>query len=253
MNRLPRALAAGLQVRLEANVVRIEPPCEHSGEQRWRLHLSSGDSIGARILALTIPAPSAVALLQQASSLPREVREVLPLVGLIRMVPCLTVMARYGEDISPPAWDVSYPRDSRAVQSLTHDSRKRPAGTPFTLVIQARPAFSRAHQDDAPDTWAALLLAAAAEVHGPWAARPASYVAHRWRKARVDPGTELTQPVAVRVQAAAGSPALLGFAGDGFHRAGGVEGAYLSGQLLAQRLTTVDSRGDDRGSDRRRD
>ncbi|MEQ1729919.1 MAG: hypothetical protein ABL982_16255, partial [Vicinamibacterales bacterium] len=54
-----------------------------------------------------------------------------------------------------------------------------------------------------------------------------------WRRARVAPGAELVRPLALRLEGGA----LFGCAGDGFHRAGGVEGAYLSGlQLAAQFL-----------------
>jgi renalase len=45
-------------------------------------------------------------------------------------------------------------------------------------------------------------------------------------------GSELAQPVAVRLDGGAA----LGVAGDGFHAAGGVEGAYLSGLALAERF-----------------
>ena len=79
--------------------------------------------------------------------------------------------------------------------------------------------------------WRALLDEAA-RLYGPWAGRPASFQGHAWRRARVAPGTELSQPLLVGLE----SGAFLGCAGDAFHPAGGVEGAYLSGLQLADRL-----------------
>ena len=83
------------------------------------------------------------------------------------------------------------------------------------------------------------LLDEAGRLLGPWAGQPASFQGHAWRKARVAPGTELSQPLLVELE----SGARMGCAGDGFHPAGGVEGAYLSGLHLAARLAAaLDSR-----------
>jgi renalase len=58
---------------------------------------------------------------------------------------------------------------------------------------------------------------------------------HVWKHARVVAGTELAQPVIIRMDGGA----VLGIAGDGFHAAGGVEGAYLSGLALAARCSDL--------------
>lgn len=230
VNRFARHLAGGLDILLDSTVVSLRATA--AGREGWTVALASGEELHARALALTIPAPSSVDLLRTMSPLPAAVEQILPLVSLVRMIPCLTVIARYDQGTPVPPWDVSLPRTNELIHTVIHDSRKRPEGSPLTLVIQARAAFSRAHLLDAPDTWAATLLAQAAALHGSWVAHPALMQAHRWSKARVAAGSELAHPIAVRV----GSSLSLGIAGDGFHPAGGVEGAYLSGVALAARL-----------------
>jgi len=75
------------------------------------------------------------------------------------------------------------------------------------------------------------LLAVHLPVHR-HGAKPELVQAHIWHHARVDGPSRLAAPILVRLDGGAA----LGLAGDGFHRAGGVEGAYLSGLALADRL-----------------
>lgn len=235
VNRFPRHLARGLDVRVDARVVALAAPMADA--ECWTLTLDSGDRLQACSLALAVPPPNALDLLATAPVLPDAVRALMPLLELVRMVSCLTVIATYPEGTPVPPWQISYPRGSDIVHSVIHDSSKRAAGTPLTLVIQARAAWSRAHEGEAPGTWASLILAEATRLHGDWLARPAGMQAHAWRRARVAAGAELVRPLALRL----GGGALFGCAGDGFHRAGGVEGAYLSGRQLAEQL--LDLRG----------
>ena len=234
VNRFAKHLARGIDVRLDANVVAMRPavPAPFEAVAGWELTLSSGEVLRARAVALTMPAPVAVALLQTADPLPAGVADVLPLVGLVRMLPCVTVIARYPQGTPAPTWEASFPRPGAAIHSILHDSSKRQAGARLVLVIQARAAFSRAHLESAAETWTRALLEAAAALHSPWIARPESVQSHAWRKARVDPASELTRPVAATLEGGS----VLGFAGDGFHEAGGIEGAYLSGLALAARF-----------------
>jgi len=144
----------------------------------------------------------------------------------------LTVIARYPAQAPAPVWEISLPRSSVAIHTILHDSSKRAPGSPLMLVIQARPGFSRTHLDDPMESWSRTMLEEAAALHGEWIARPELTQTHIWRKARVAVGSELAGPVAVRLDGGA----VLGVAGDGFHAAGGVEGAYLSGMALAERF-----------------
>jgi renalase len=237
VSQFAKHLARGTDVRLDAGVAAMRPAARASSapDAGWELTLASGEVLRARAVALAMPAPSAVALLRTAASLPAALAGALPLVGLARSVPCLTVIARYAHGTPAPAWEASFPRTSGAIQTILHDSSKRPAGARLVLVIQARTAFSQARIEDDAAVWTRALLEEAAALHAPWMARPEAVQSHAWRKARVDPGSELARPVALRLDGGE----VLGFAGDGFHEAGGVEGACLSGLALAARFAEM--------------
>ena len=235
VNLLARHLARGLDVRLGAQVetLALAPASDTSAERVWQVTLASGDRLQARSLALAVPAPSALALLQTLDPPDAAIAALLPLLRLIHVVPCLTVIARYPAATPPPAWEATYPSGSAAVHTILHDSSKRQGAPRLTLVIQARPAFSRANEDEPEGVWTGTLLDEAAALHGPWLAAPDLVQAHRWRYARVSSGTELAGPLVAHCRGGA----TLGIAGDGLHASGGVEGAYLSGVALAARLT----------------
>ncbi len=234
VNALAKHLARGLDVRQGANVETLalaaapDPPARHV----WTVVLTSGERLAARAVALALPVPSVQALLQTMDAPPPAVAALQPLLALVHFVPCLTVIARYPEEAPRPAWQASYPRDSRPIQAILHDSSKRPGSPRLTLVIQAGPAFSQEHLDGPQEVWTRALLDDAAALHGDWIRRPDLVQPHRWRYARVAAGTELASPLVAHCEGGA----TLGIAGDGLFRSGGVEGAYLSGISLAARL-----------------
>lgn len=233
VNQFPKILAAGLEVQTGIRVTAIAAPDD--GIDAWVVHTADGGTVRTQTLLFALPAPNVCDLLRAAEPLPTRVAGLVPLLALAPSVPCLTVIARYPADTPAPAWDLSLPAGSSALQAISHDSSKRDAGAVLTLVLQARAAWSRVWLERPEDEWTRALLDEAARLHGPWAGRPASFQGHAWRRARVAPGTELSQPLLVELE----SGALLGCAGDAFHPAGGVEGAYLSGLHLAGRLHAV--------------
>jgi hypothetical protein len=103
--------------------------------------------------------------------------------------------------------------------------RTVPPGTE-TWLLHASPEWSEAHIEDSADTVTATLLAAFAALGGP-ATHLVQATAHRWRYADTEPA--LTQghwwDAAMRV----------GMCGDWLN-GGKVEGAWLSGQSLAQQV-----------------
>jgi len=230
VSRFAKHLAHGSDVRLSHEVtgIRMLP----SPDRVWELSLTSGETLRAPCVALTMPASSVGALLKAMDPVPAEIAAILPLLDLVHLLPCLTVIARYPPGTAAPAWDASFPRASAAIQTILHDSSKRPGPERVVLVIQARPRFSRVHLENLVVSWTHELLEEAAALHGHWVAQPEIVQSHIWRKARVAPGSQLTQPLAVKLD----SGAVLGIAGDGLHAAGGVEGAYLSGLALAARF-----------------
>ena len=234
LTRFPKHLARNLAIRLNAKVnsIRMAP-----GEPRLALTLEGGEAMTAGIVALTMPAPSALGLLA-ASGLDREspaVAAARPVLEQIRTLPCLTVIARYSDDAPVPDWDACYPTTSSMVHVVLHDSTKRAPGAPRVLVVQGRPRFSREYLDKPPEEWAKELLWEAGEFVGSWVEHPVERQEHVWRNARVDTTSELSAPLAIRLE----NGAILAFCGDGFSAAGGAEGAHRSGRSLAARIETL--------------
>jgi len=232
VNRFAKHLARGIDIRLQAEIVALRPVPRVGPVAGWDLALASGETLRAATVVLTMPPPIAIRLLRDLAPLPEPVAAVLPLLDLVRTLPCLTVIARYPEGIAPPAWEASFPAASPAIHTILHDSSKRAGRPRLTLVIQARPGFSREQLDEPAERWTRALLDEAAALHGDWAAKPDLVQAHVWHDARVDSPARLAAPILVRLEGGAA----LGLSGDGFHQAGGVEGAFLSGLGLADRL-----------------
>lgn len=230
VNVFAKHLARGLHVRTESPIASLSAPS--AAMSGWQLRTTDGETFDARTLVFALPPANVRDLLATADPLPLPVAGLPPLLDLAPSVPCATVIATYNADRPRPAWDVSYPAATSCIQSIGHDSSKRAPGASLALVIQARAAWSRAALQQPADVWATALLEEAGRLHGTWMGQPASFQGHAWRKARVAPGSELSQPVLLDL----GAGVRLGCAGDAFHPAGGVEGAYLSGLLLAQRL-----------------
>ena len=227
-------LARGLDVRLEANVeaLGLAAALGSTAGRTWEVGLATGEKLRAKAVALTLPAPSAIALLRQMDPQPVALAPMLTLLGLVRMLPCLTLITRYPAGVPGPPWEASFPRSSAAIHTILHDSSKRAAASRLVLVIQARPRFSRLHLDDSMESWTRALLQEGAALHGDWIAQPEVVQSHVWRNARVAVGSELAGPVATLLDGGA----VLGIAGDGLHHAAGVEGAYLSGAALVARF-----------------
>lgn len=221
----PRHLAAGLQVRLEATVSALEPDGDGV-----RLRMASGPPLRARAVVLAVAPEQALALLEPLPSPSADLRSARALLGLSRSQACLALLALYPEGAPRPAWQACYPEDSQLLQLVAHDSSKRAAPPRLALLLQARPAWSRTHLDD--PAWPQALLQEAARLLGPWAASPAATHPHRWRYARSDRVAELSGPLLLPLPGGG----RLGLCGDRFAPGGGVEGAWRSGRMLAERL-----------------
>jgi len=170
MSALPRALAEGLDVHLNAPVTGLS--CVGD---RWRLTI--GDRVEeAERVVVTVPAPQAQALVGVDHPLAAALDE-------IRLAPCLTLMAAirapapfaYSEDAGHPlAW-------------VAHEGSKpgRPSGEATCWVAHAGPEFSSEHLESTPQSIAALMLPMLCQRLGVSAAAVSDSVAHRWRYARV--------------------------------------------------------------------
>ena len=215
---LPKHLARGLDVRTGALVTKVEA---------GRVALEDGTSLEAPSIVLTPPVEQLAALLPE---LP-ELAAARTLLGWIATVPCLTVIAAYPLDAPAPRFDVLYP-DEGPLQVVLHDSSKRVDPANRVLVLQAGARASEAWLAKEPSEWQALLLAEAGRLLGAWAETPSWSAAHRWRYARFQAGSGLGGPLRIALP---GGRAI-GMAGEAFGPFSGVQGAFLSGERLAQRM-----------------
>ncbi|HET7224659.1 MAG TPA: FAD-dependent oxidoreductase, partial [Candidatus Eisenbacteria bacterium] len=116
LDRLPRHLAAGLDVRFGCEVSAL---AEVSGGIACRL--TDGGEDLAKCVVLTAPLPEARRLLGTLTPRPAALARVTPLLDLVTTEPCAVALARYPADAPVPEWDVSLP-EWGALATLVHDS-----------------------------------------------------------------------------------------------------------------------------------
>jgi predicted NAD/FAD-dependent oxidoreductase len=229
VSAFPRQLAHGLEVWLGANVIALE-----ARPAAIAVRLESGEAVEAGTAVLAMAAEELGELLAPLSAEP-EAAAARAVLGLAQSEPCLALLALYPDGVPSPEWQLCLPERSRILQAVTNESSKRrmPAAA---IVYLAHAAWSSAHADD--PAWPGALLEEAARLLGPWAAAPRLTEAHRWRHARNGLAAELAAPMLLRLR----EGGRLGLCGDRFGRGGGVEGAWLSGRRLAQRIMEAEER-----------
>ncbi len=170
MSGLPRAMAAGLDVRLERQVTAVRPV---SGG--WKLDIGA-TCIETRHLVMTVPAPQAAALLGDGHPLhPR-------IAGAV-MAPCLTLMAAFPAEAPRPFR--SRASDDQPLAWISQDSSKPGrSGTLTTWVAQASTEWSELHLEDSPAVIADRMLPMLADAIGVAPVSALYAAAHRWRYAR---------------------------------------------------------------------
>lgn len=206
-------LAQGLQVHSRLTVQTIE-----SSEGGWTLHCAETGAPKAVFgtVLLAMPAPQATALLGEHAP---GLSGVAARAG---MRACWALMLRFD---APLTWDFDAAFVNQGPLSwIARDTSKpgRPRGE--TWVLHATADWSHDHLEDDPAEVASALLKAFSDLGAPG---PAAWTAHRWRYA--------TNAPALTEGCAWDSVARLGLCGDWLH-GGKVEGAWLSGQALAQRV-----------------
>ena len=168
---------------------------------------------------LTMPATQARDVLgQQAPSLSEAL-------GAIRYAPCWTVMAAFDATLALPE---TLRPEAHAIGWAARDSAKpgRNAGQE-NWVIQAGPAWTRAHLELPADAIAQPLLAALAAFSTAPLPKPFMAVAHRWRYSLLE--APLGEPCLWD------ATARIGYASDGCI-GGRAEAAWDSGVALAARV-----------------
>jgi len=214
MSAVTAHLATGLEVAAATRVDRIEldPP-------GWRLE-SDGTALGTfDAVLVSAPAAQSAALLDPvAPALAERAREAVA-------APCWAAMVAFAEPLEVD-FDGAFVKDSPLSWVARNDSKPGRRGQ-AAWTLHATPAWSREHLDLAPEQAAARLLAAFRHAAGVSLPEPIHQVGHRWLYALPeDPLPELCLFDPDR---------RLGACGDW---CGGprVEGAFLSGLALAQRL-----------------
>ena len=170
MSALAKAMAAGLDIRQNAQVTSILP-----AKNGWVLCVGGTEQLAARVI-VTVPAPQVAGLLGAEH----------PLIGAlaaVRMAPCLTLMAA----VRGAAPFVTHTDPNAALAWVAQDSSKpgRPQGEAVAWVAQAGQAFSEKHLEQTPADITALMLPLLCDLLGVSSGAVTHADAHRWRYARV--------------------------------------------------------------------
>jgi renalase len=170
MSAIPKALGAGLDIRLNAQIARLV----QNGDG-WVLHLGTDTFRAARVV-ITVPAPQVAGLLGADHPL---VATLAP----VQLAPCLTLMAA----VTAPALFVTRQDAGDPLAWIAQDSTKpgRPQRVATQWVAQAGEAFSVAHLEETPTEMATLMLPMLCDRLGVTPDRVVHAAAHRWRYARV--------------------------------------------------------------------
>lgn len=198
----------------------------------WTVTTESGAAFSANALLCTIPAPQALALVQQGEYVATAADQAV-LAG-IAYDPCLTALVQLSAPSNVPAPGGHWLRD-RAVEWVADNQQKGISPDWPTLTVQAGAAFSQTWLEGDLTEAGRVLLAELAD----WipADRIETVQMHRWRYSQTRQG----HPAPFW---AADAPHPLLFGGDGFGGIGpfdarlGVERAYASGCAMAAALTS---------------
>lgn len=213
MSQLAASLLGGVDVRCSSRVVGVG-----FLDDGWQLQLADGSVDGPyEALVCTLPAPQAAQLLA-GQPLAEAAAEV-------AFAPCWALMLEF-----PTALDTGF--DAAFVNVgplswLARDSSKpgRPEGERW--VIHAGPQYSRDRLESSPDLVTVELQQAFFAAAGVTAQAPRRSFAHRWRYALAQPPLHLGALIDGARRLALG--------GDWCHGSR-IEGAWLSGQLLARQI-----------------
>lgn len=223
MSSPARWLAAELDVLTASRVTGL---LQH--DHRWYLQLETGalerDKLQAmpfHAVVLAIPAAQAEALLATHS------RGLTELCSNCSMKPCWAVIAGFDQPSALP-FDAAFVNEG-PLRWIARDNSKPGRPEAETWVWHATTDWSRENLDVSPDTVAQALSQAFSALGG---TRPQSATAHRWLYAE--------PPSDGNIQGVQWDAAMrLGLCGDWLH-GGRVEGAWLSGYLLARKIVAME-------------
>jgi renalase len=215
MNEICRRLAEGLDVRFNT---RVAPPVQN--DEKWSIQGEDGEDLGRfDTVLISAPAPLTAKLLTAAPLLVQRAVK-------IQMAPSWVVTASFEEPVDL-AYDAAFIHSSPLTWIARNSGKPGQAPSPETWVLQATPAWT-VEQIEKETTWVVdRLLAAFHEETACTQVKTAFSAAHLWNYAvppKPHPGPFMLD-----------EKLFIGACGDW---CGGprVEGAFLSGVLLAERL-----------------
>ena len=215
MNGICRHLAEGMEVRFNTEAA----PPERDGD-RWLVQDRDGAKLGHfDAVLISAPAPQSAALLAATPLLVKRAAR-------IRMAPSWAVMAAFEESLEL-GYDAGFIHDSPLTWIALNSGKPGRSPKPEAWVLQATPAWTGEQAEKDPAWVTGRLLAAFREATGCRPGEPSFSTAHLWRYAvppEPHPGPFILD-----------EKLRIGACGDW---CGGprVEGAFLSGVLLAERL-----------------
>lgn len=209
-----RHLAETLNVRTQTTLQALRR--DGSG---WHLRSAEHGWLGEHFEAvvLAVPAPQALPLLLPVNP------ELSSLAASVRMRGSWALMLRYHSALNL-GFDAAFV-NTGPLRWIAQDSHKPGRNGQHSWLLHASAEWSDAHIEDSADTVAAELLAAFAELGG---IAPDAWSAHRWRYADTEHALQLGAVWKVSDG--------LGLCGDWLN-GGKVEGAWLSGQMLAEQIS----------------
>ena len=206
-------LAEKLDLTTEATIKQLQ-----RDKGGWRLVSAEHGLIDKRfdIVLLAIPAPQAAVLL------PSTATALAAIARATSMRACWTLMLQFAAPVLFP-FDAAFVPNN-ALSWIARDSSKPGRAGLESWALQASPEWSEAHLEDNADSVAAELINAFIVLGG---SAPTAWTTHRWRYASTEPA---------QVRGCVWDAGLgIGVCGDWLN-GGKVEGAWLSGQALVQRL-----------------
>lgn len=214
MSAILRHCGRDLDIRSSTQITSLSYEQDH-----WWLESADGpvDEIFAAAV-LAVPAPQAVPLLTAAPNWQEQV-------AAVEMAPTWAVMASFDVPLDLP-FDGAFITD-RALSWVARNSSKpgRPSGESW--VLHATAEWSREHIDSSPEEIGGLLLETLAKVAETDLANVTHLGAHLWRFARTTRSFDAPNLFDPQRK--------LGMCGD-WCPGSRVEGAFLSGMTVAQRL-----------------
>ena len=208
-----RYLASTLSVQAPANIQQIRRQAHG-----WQVCSAEHGWLEPRFSAvlLAVPAPQVAPLFKQLAP------ELFALADSAVMRGSWALMLRFTAPVDL-AFDAAFVNQG-PLRWIARNSSKPGRNGKETWLLHASPEWSEAHLEDDSERVAAALLDAFGQLGGP---APQDWTAHRWRYADTEPPLD---------EGCAWRPDIgLGLCGDWLN-GGKVEGAWLSGQVLAQHV-----------------